>query len=81
MDYFNRIFVFDKTYFISKHSIDIFLMSVCQVFAEFQFILLTLFRMIFAETEMAESTPCIQPFTDTLAIESPLASKFFSHFN
>ncbi len=40
-----------------KLSLDIFPMSVCQVFAEFLFILVTHFRTIFAETETAESAP------------------------
>uniref|UniRef100_A0A673GBQ6 Small glutamine-rich tetratricopeptide repeat-containing protein alpha n=1 Tax=Sinocyclocheilus rhinocerous TaxID=307959 RepID=A0A673GBQ6_9TELE len=44
--------------FKSRHfklSIDMFLMSVCEVFAEFRFILVTRFRKKFAETEKAEN--------------------------
>ncbi len=52
-----RLTLFKSRYF--KFSIDIFIMSLGQIFAEFQFILLIRFRTIFAENETAESAPCV----------------------
>ncbi len=62
MDYFitEYLFLVRRASFKSRHvklSIYIFFMSVCQVFAEFQLILVTHFRGIFRETETTESAP------------------------
>ncbi len=63
-DYFIREYLFSirLSAFKNRHfslSIDIFIMSVCQVLAEFWFIFVTPFKQIFAETKVAESAPCI----------------------
>ncbi len=42
-----------------KLSVDIFLMSLCEVFAELRFILLMCFKKHFAERVKTENTPCL----------------------
>ncbi len=66
-DYFitECLFSIRLTSFESRHfhlSIDITPMSVCWVFAELQFILVTYFKEQLAETEKTESTSCLFSF-------------------
>ncbi len=61
-DYFITEYLFSLrlTSFKSRHvklSIDIFLMSLCEVFAELQFILVTQFKKQFAERVKTENAP------------------------
>ncbi len=64
MDYFitENLFSVRLTSFKSRHvklSIDIFLMSLCEVFAALQFILVTCFKEQFAERVKTENAPCL----------------------
>ncbi len=64
-DYFITECLFSITSFESRHfelSIDITPMSVCWVFAELHFILVTYFKEQFAETEKTESASCLFSF-------------------
>ncbi len=63
-DYFITEYLFSVrlTSFKSRHvklSIDIFLMSLCKVFAELQFILMMCFKKQFAERVKTENAPCL----------------------
>ncbi len=63
-DYFINEYLFSVrlTSFKSRHvklSIDIFLMSLCKVFAEFQFILVMRFKKQFAERVKTENFLCL----------------------
>ncbi len=64
MDNFITEYLFSVrlTSFKSRHVklyIDIFLMSLCKVFTEFRFILVTRFKKQFAERVKTENAPCL----------------------
>ncbi len=64
MDYFITEYLFSVklTSFKSRHvklSINTFLMSLCKVFVEFQFIILTRSKKQFVERVKTENAPCL----------------------